>query len=98
MTPYIEDGTLDTSNLSEDAVNMGKVGDKIYGVASGTSASCMFYNKTLLDELGITIKDNMTLDEFIEIAKQVYDETGYGQTLSITECTWKSTQGLMRFR
>ena len=59
LTPYIEDGTLDTSNLSEDAINMGKVGDKIYGVASGTSSSCMFYNKTLLDELGITVKDNI---------------------------------------
>ena len=37
LTPYIEDGTLDMSNLSEDAVNMGKVGDKIYGVAVGSS-------------------------------------------------------------
>ena len=81
LTPYIEDGTLDTSNLSEDAINMGKVGDKIYGVASGTSSSCMFYNKTLLDELGITVKDNMTLDEFIEIAKQVYEKSGYRANL-----------------
>ena len=72
LTPYIEDGTLDTTNISEDVVNMGKVDDGIYGIASGTSASCMFYNKTLLDELGITIEDNMTLDEFIDIAKQVF--------------------------
>src|SRR5699024_5105959 len=50
-------------------------------IASGTSASCMFYNKTLLDELGITINDNMTLDEFIDISKQVYEETGYRSNL-----------------
>ena len=81
LTPYIEDGTLDTSNISEDIVNMGKVGDGIYGIAAGTSASCMFYNKTLLDELGITINDNMTLDEFIDISKQVYEETGYRSNL-----------------
>lgn len=81
LTPYIEDGTLDTSNISEDIVNMGKVGDGIYGFAAGTSASCMFYNKTLLDELGITINDNMTLDEFIDISKQVYEETGYRSNL-----------------
>lgn len=81
LTPYIEDGTLDTSNISEDIVNMGKVGDGIYGIASGTSASCMFYNKTLLDGLGITIEDNMTLDEFIDISKQVYEETGYRSNL-----------------
>ena len=81
LTPYIEDGTLDTSNISEDVVNMGKVNDGIYGIASGTSASCMFYNKTLLDELGITIEDNMTLDQYVEIAKQVYEETGYRSNL-----------------
>ena len=81
LTPYIEDGTQDTSNISEDIVNMGKVGDGIYGIAAGTSASCMFYNKTLLDELGITINDNMTLDEFIDISKQVYEETGYRSNL-----------------
>lgn len=34
LTPYIEDGTLDTSNISEDIVNMGKVGDGIYGIAA----------------------------------------------------------------
>ena len=29
------------------------------------------------DELGIEMKDNMTLDEFVEIAQKVADETGY---------------------
>lgn len=81
LTPYIEDGTLDTADISEDIVNMGKVGEGIYGIAAGTSSSCMFYNKTLLDELGITVKDNMTQDEFIEISKQVYEETGYRANL-----------------
>lgn len=81
LTPYIEDGTLETENISKDVLNMGKVGEGIYGLASGTSASCMFYNKTLLDELGITIEDNMTQDEFIEISKKVYEETGYRANL-----------------
>ena len=31
----------------------------------------------MTDELGITIKDNMTYEEFTEIAKQVTEETGY---------------------
>jgi len=81
LTSYIENGTIDTSNLTEDIIKMGKVGDGIYGIASGTSSPCMFYNKTLLDENGITIKDNMTLDEFIETAKQVYEKTGYRANL-----------------
>ena len=39
------------------------------------------YNKTLLDENGITIKDNMTMDEFIEVCRQVYEKTGYKTNL-----------------
>ncbi|MCD8370038.1 MAG: extracellular solute-binding protein [Clostridiales bacterium] len=81
LTPYFEDGTIDRSNLSDETLNMGKVGDGIYGIASGTSASCLFYNKTLLDENGITIKDNMTLDEFIEISREIYEKTGYRANL-----------------
>ena len=39
LTPYIEDGTLETSEITEDVLNMGKVEDGIYGIASGTSSS-----------------------------------------------------------
>lgn len=45
LTPYIEDGTLDTSNISEDIVNMGKVGDGIYGIAAaGKLCGPYFYS------------------------------------------------------
>ena len=81
LTPYIEDGTLETSEITEDVLNMGKVEDGIYGIASGTSSSCMFYNKTLLDELGITIEDNMSLDDFVAISKEVYEKSGYRANL-----------------
>ena len=41
----------------------------------------MFYNKTLLDELGITIEDNMSLDDFVAISKEVYEKSGYRANL-----------------
>lgn len=77
LTPYIESGALDTSNIPENILEMGRVKDGIYGIAGGVSGNCMFYNKTVTDELGITMKDNMSLEEFIEIAKKVTQETGY---------------------
>ena len=39
----------------------------------------LIYNKTVTDELGITMKDNMSLEEFIDIAKEVTEKTGYVQ-------------------
>ena len=77
LTPYIESGAIDTSNISDSIMEMGQVGEGVYGMVSGVSATCLFYNKTVLDEAGVTMKDNCTMEEFVEIAKQVYEKTGY---------------------
>lgn len=77
LTPYIESGALDVSNIDETVLEMGKIGDGTYGIAAGVNAMALFYNKTLLDSIGITMEDNMTLDTFIEIAKEVTEKTGY---------------------
>lgn len=77
LTPYIEDGTIDITNLIENALNPGKVGDGIYAVSAGVNVPTIVYNKTLLDENGITVKDNMNLEEFYEVCREVYEKTGY---------------------
>ena len=77
LTPYIESGALDVSNIPDNIVAMGQVGDGNYGIPSGVTGSCLFYNKTATEEAGVEIKQNMTLDEFIEIAKVMKEKTGY---------------------
>ncbi len=77
LTPYIEDGTIDVSNVSENMLNSGKVGDGIYAISLGINAPALLYNKTLLDENGITVKDNMTMDEFMDLSREIYEKTGY---------------------
>lgn len=77
LTPYIEDGTIDITNVIENALNPGKVGDGIYAVSAGVNVPTIVYNKTLLDENGITVKDNMNLEEFYEVCREVYEKTGY---------------------
>lgn len=77
LTPYIEDGTINVDNVDEGILNSGKVGDGIYALCNGVNVPALLYNKTLLDEAGVTIKDNMTMDEFIAVSKEVYEKTGY---------------------
>ncbi len=77
LQPYVDNGTLDVSNVSESILDSGRVGDGLYAICIGVNAPAMLYNKTLLDENGITVKDNMTLDEFIALSKEVYEKTGY---------------------
>ena len=77
LTTYIESGDLNTENIPDNVLEMGVVGDGNYGIASGVNAPVIFYNKTLLEENGLEFKDNSTLDEFISLAKEVYEKTGY---------------------
>lgn len=81
LTPYIEKGILKTSDIEKEILEMGKIDDGIYGIASGMNAQCLLYNKTLTDECGVTLKDNMTMEEFVEIAKKVTKQTGYRANL-----------------
>lgn len=78
LTPYVEDGTLDVSNIDEGILNTGKGSDGgLYAICIGENAPALVYNKTLLDENGITVKDNMTVAEFKALCKEVYEKTGY---------------------
>ncbi|WP_212505706.1 ABC transporter substrate-binding protein [Anaerotalea alkaliphila] len=77
LKPYIESGLLDLSNVSEEIVEVGTIDGGVYGISIGVNAPALMYNKTLLDEAGIEVKDNMTIDEFIALSKEVYGKTGY---------------------
>ena len=77
LTPYIEDGNIDVSNISDNALDPGRVGDGLYAINAGVNVPTVVYNKTLLDENGITINDNMTLEEFYAVCRDVYEKTGY---------------------
>lgn len=77
LMPYVESGVLDVSNVDEGILNSGKVDGGLYAIPIGINAPALLYNKTLLDEHGITVKDNMTLDEFMALSREIYEKTGY---------------------
>ncbi len=77
LKPYIEDGTVEVSNISENTIASGTVNDGVYAICAGINAPSLLYNKTLLEENGIQIKDYMTTDEFMNVFRQVYEKTGY---------------------
>ena len=76
LTPYVESGVLDVSNVDEGILEAGSVDGKLYAICAGVNAPSLLYNKTLMSELGIEVKDNMTLDEFMDVARQVYEKSG----------------------
>ncbi|MFQ8831705.1 MAG: ABC transporter substrate-binding protein [Ruthenibacterium lactatiformans] len=82
LMPYVESGALDLSNVSESVLAATTIDGKLYGVCAGTNSPSVIYNKTLLDEAGITIEDNMNLDQFAEKCAEIYEKTGYRSFIS----------------
>ena len=76
LTPYLANRTLDLSGVDPGLISAGAVNGGVYSICVGVNVPTLMYNKTLLDELGIEIKDNMTLEEFYEVARQVYEKAG----------------------
>lgn len=76
LKPYINQKIIDTSGVSEDIVKTGTIDGGIYGLALGINAPCLLYDKDIVTKAGVTIKDNMTRDDFIAASKQIYQKTG----------------------
>lgn len=85
LKPYIDSGVLDVSGIDQGILNSGSLGDGVYAICLGVNAPSLLYNKSLLDENGITIKDNMTMDEFISVSKEIYEKTGYTTSVAFDE-------------
>ena len=82
LRPYIDSGVLNVSDIDDGILKSGSVNDEVYAICLGVNAPALLYNKTLLDEHGITVKDNMTMDEFIELSREIYEKTGYKTNVS----------------
>lgn len=77
LSSYVDSGVLNLSQFDEGIVNSGSKDGKVYAVCSNINAPALLYNKTLLDEHGISVKDYMTMDEFVDLSREIYEKTGY---------------------
>lgn len=76
LTPYIEDGTIDTANIPESIIASGSVDGRCYAISLGSNAPVMVYDKAITDAAGVTIPDQLTFDEMYEIGQVIYEKTG----------------------
>jgi multiple sugar transport system substrate-binding protein len=75
LTSYVGK-ELDLTDASKDMVASGTIDNKLYGVALGITSPAMVYDVEAVKKAGVTIKDNMTMSEFIAAAKQIKEKTG----------------------
>lgn len=73
LTPFFESGAIDVSNVAQSVIDSGAVNGTVYALSTGTNALATFYRKDVLDEAGVEMPMEPTIDEFYEIAATVYD-------------------------
>ena len=77
LTPYIEDGTIDTASIDENLMKSGEIGGKTVGLVYSSSLLAMGYNPEVLEEAGVEVPSmDWTWSDFIELCKTVKDKTG----------------------
>jgi multiple sugar transport system substrate-binding protein len=77
LDDYTKDGTLDLSDVSAAAVDGGKVGGKIVGVALGINTQTIVLDTNAFAEANIALpSDNWTWDDFETLALALHQKLG----------------------
>ncbi|MFP4198399.1 MAG: ABC transporter substrate-binding protein [Halanaerobium sp.] len=77
LDKYIEDGTLDTENIDDSYLEMGRAYDKQMALATGVNAPAVYYDRDDFDEAGVdypTADD--TWEDRAEMLKDLHEELG----------------------
>jgi len=76
LRPYMADHRIDVRNLPVAVQQQALVGEGIYGIPMGMNVAALVYNRSLLNQLGLSAPRNMTLDQFVVLAREIYARTG----------------------
>lgn len=76
LTPYYESGAIDITNAAESMIESGKIGGVPYAIATGSNALVMMYRPDVVEAAGVTMPEELTWDELMEIVKVVHEKTG----------------------
>lgn len=84
LQSYVDDGTIDVSQIADADINAGKVDGKLAGLVGGTGTIAIGYNPDVFKEAGLEEPnqdpdDPWTWDDFVKDAKTIKEKTGkYG--------------------
>lgn len=78
LTPYIQNGTIDTSNIDDSMASSGKIGNIQAGFPLSSSLLAVGYNPAVLEQAGVEVPtSDWTWEDWIAINQQITDETGF---------------------
>lgn len=78
LNPYVEDGSLDFSNVEESAISGGIIKGGLYGVNLGLNAMAIIYDSQLFNKAGVEEPDpdKWTWEDYIDTAYKLHNALG----------------------
>ncbi|WP_169275482.1 ABC transporter substrate-binding protein [Bifidobacterium moraviense] len=76
LTDYVKNGTLDLSDADANLLEAGQFEGKQIGIPTAVATPALIYDKTITDKAGVTIPNDMTPEQFVEISRTIYEKTG----------------------
>ncbi|MGI8384312.1 ABC transporter substrate-binding protein [Robertmurraya sp. P23] len=73
LTSYVGN-EINTADISENVIDGGKIGDKLYGINAGVNVVGFHYDPAGLQKAGVdSIPENWTWDDYLDIAAKAKD-------------------------
>lgn len=77
LKPYIDDGTIDVSNIEPVLYNSGMIDGKLTGMIATSGMLAVPYNPSVMEEAGLSNPEaDWTWDDMITMCKTVKEKTG----------------------
>ena len=77
LQEFIDNGTIDTSNIDPNILNTGKINGKMAGLVLATSIQSVGYNPDVLAEAGVEAPtSDWTWSDYTTMMNTVYEKTG----------------------
>ncbi|GAB2559985.1 ABC transporter substrate-binding protein [Gracilibacillus alcaliphilus] len=76
MNPYVENGSLDLSDVEDLYIDGGKIDGKLYALNIGANAHAIAVDNAILEEAGVEpLEPGYTWEDLQEIGKEISDNT-----------------------
>jgi len=76
LSEFMSSGVIDTSKIPESIIKSGEVDGKTYALSLGSNAPMMVYDKAVVEKAGVTIPDQLTMDQLYDLGKTISEKTG----------------------
>ena len=76
LSQFIESGVIDTSKIADSVIDSGSIDGTCYALSLGSNAPMMVYDKEIVEQAGVELPEQLTIEELYDIGQTIYEKTG----------------------